>query len=80
MAARKSTGKGSKGSGSTSKTKNVAPKGTVRKMGGKKYISEGKGNWRGVMDKPKQKILKVKPKTKYKSTGSKKGKPTKRRK
>ena len=74
--ARKSTGTG-KGKGPSTGVKDVAAKGTVRKMGGKKYISEGNGNWRGVMDKPKQKIQKVKPKTNYKSTRSRKGKPKK---
>lgn len=74
-----STGDEGKGKSGKGTIKDVTPKGTiiVDKKTGKKYISEGKGNYRGVMGKPKQKIKKVKPDTNYKSTRSKKGKPKK---
>ncbi len=54
------------------KVKNNSPKGTVKKIGGKRYKSLGNGNWQGL-PKPNPKMKKVKSAPKYKSS-SKKGK------
>lgn len=41
--------------------------------------THGAENWEGIAKKPKSKKVKMKPKTNYKSTGSKKGKVRKRK-